>query len=243
MEHCSLIEVNESIASSYASMAVQLPGAKLIQHGWGHRVTCDLGHPIGNYAFFMDFASWESAEEFPITSLRSFNLYLNDHDEVGPELGVFEERMTLHSLVCTSALTTRRAQFLVEEARSSENRAAVSQFIAAQFYKNSAAETRHVITNSIANSVDLSLYSISDGTNGIAGAAMLTRSTAVWGIYSVCVDPAFRGRGMGSNLVQELCRIAAVAGRNVQLQCEVSRKSWYLGIGFKAHSFLHVYCV
>ncbi|MEQ1935617.1 MAG: GNAT family N-acetyltransferase [Fimbriimonadaceae bacterium] len=224
-------------------MAVQLPGADLIREDWGHRVTCDVGHPIGNYAFFMDFEGWKNAAEFPIPNLRAFNLYLNDFELTGPELGIFEERMTLRSLVCCPSKGTREAQFLVEAKRTSEERAEVSEFIVAQFYTASSATVCQKISRSISNSTDLDLFSISDGDNGIAGAAMLTKGTDVWGIYSVCVSPLFQGRGIGRNLVEELCRLAHVSGHQIQLQCAESRLNWYERIGFKTHSFLHVYCV
>jgi ribosomal protein S18 acetylase RimI-like enzyme len=224
-------------------MAAPLPGADLIWEPWGHRVSCKLGHPIGNYAFFRDYESWKNAEEFAIPNIRAFNLYLNDEYEIGPELGIFEERMTLASLVRPPTGVTRNADFLVEEARASAARQNVALFIVSQFYSSSSAETSRTIVDAIAAADGLDLFFVSDGSGGVAGAAMLTKKSDVWGIYSVCVHPDFQRRRIGANLVQELGRIAAVNRRVVQLQCLESKRGWYEALGFKGHSFLHVYCV
>ncbi|MEQ1822341.1 MAG: GNAT family N-acetyltransferase [Fimbriimonadaceae bacterium] len=224
-------------------MAAPLPGAELVWEPWGHRVSCKLGHPIGNYAFFRDYEAWKNADEFAIPNIRAFNLYLNDESKTGPELGIFEERMTLTSMVRPPGGVTRNADFLVEEARTTASRLNAARFIVSQFYSTSTAETSRIIAGAIVAAADLDLFFVSDGGGGIAGAAMLSKSASVWGIYSVCVHPDFQRRRIGANIVQELGRIASVNNRVTQLQCLESKRSWYEALEFEPHSFLHVYCV
>jgi hypothetical protein len=116
----------------------------------------------------------------------------------------------------------------LEEERS--RRLEVTRFMATQFFPLQTVATQEVIALATEGSgIDL----VSAWWKGEwVGAAMLSRTDELFGIYNLCIAEGRRETGLGRALVRTLQALAVREKRWLSLQCEPRLTAWYESMDF-----------
>lgn len=239
----NLADASPAISGAFAAMSLNIPGATVIRDPeWGIQVTAPIRHPIGNFAWVQNVRKWQELD-LPIGEGAIFNLYVPSVDADPGFIGGFRHALTQRTMLAEPKRRPFEARYRVDEARTGSDRRRISDFMVNLFYGSSAREVRQQMTRSIEAAQNLRLFAISDGRGGISGACALYIGHELWGIYNVIVDEDQRRSGRGHSLIAEMLAIANDSGRMTQLQCNPNLVDWYGMQGFRAHSFLHIYCI
>lgn len=235
-------ETSPSISGAFTSMAEHIKGAEILRGPWGAHCQAPLRHPLANFAWVEDIATWQDLD-LPIAHAGCFNVYVPSLEREPDEVFGFRHALTQHTLAAPAKRRPLNVRHLVEEAKSSEERTKIADFMVSQFYSSSSREVRQAMTKGLSLADGLRLFRISDGRRGTAAACALYVGAEVWGIYNVIVEDDFRGFGRGQAMIEEMLAISNDSARLTQLQCNSNLVSWYTGFGFREHSFLHIFCL
>lgn len=223
-------------------MAEHISGAEIERGSWGLHCQAPLRHPLANFAWVQDVETWQDLE-LPIAHAGCFNVYVPSIHAEPVEVPGFRHALTQHTMTAPAKRRPHSVRHLVEEAKSVEERLKTADFMVNSFYHSSTREVRQAMTKSLSVADGLRLFRISDGRRGTAAACALYVGAEVWGIYNVIVDEDHRRSGRGQAMIEELLAISNDSGRITQLQCNPNLVSWYSALGFRAHSFLHIFCL
>lgn len=244
MEHraLTLAELSPSIAGAFASMAEHIDGASIERGTWGLHCQAPLRHPLANFAWVDDVEAWQSLD-LPIQLGNCFNVYVPSTDEEPRDVSGFRHALSQNTMTAEAKRRPLSARHFVEECKLKDERLKAADFMVSLFYSSSSREVRSAMTRSLCFAEGLRLFRISDGRGGTAAACALYVRDEVWGIYNVIVDEDRRRAGRGQALIEEMLAISNDARRLTQLQCHPNLVSWYQAFGFRAHSYLHIFCI
>lgn len=113
----------------------------------------------------------------------------------------------------------------LEEAHSLEERRQVARFMVAQFFREQVGNIRERVELSTAKSPHRLLSVRKSRT--IVGAAMLSETRGVLGLYNLCVDKPLRSKGVGTAILADCCRLAAQSNAFITLQADTQLSGFY----------------
>ncbi len=114
-------------------------------------------------------------------------------------------------------------------AESADERAAIADFMAWQFFARATRNMRIAIADATRFS-PCQLYSFGSPFDPDA-AVMVSRTEESVGLYNLCVRKELRGKGIGSRVVASVQSLATRAGHPLILQCDPSLRGWYSRMG------------
>lgn len=238
----TLEEISRAAGGAFLAMAENIPSARILRDPrWGMQCQSSMRHPLANFAWVESPGIWQDLD-LKIENANNFNVYVPYPEVEAPYLDGFRLALTQQTLVAEPLRRSHELRFLVEEAREVSERMRIADFMVTRFYHASSRDIRGSIARGLRDAVNLRLFRISDGRRGISAACALYVGEPVWGIYNVLVDEDDRRQGRGQSLVGSMLATCAAAGRTAQLQCNPNLVRWYTGMGFRPHSFLHIFC-
>ncbi len=98
--------------------------------------------------------------------------------------------------------------------------------------------SRAMFASELAKPSSLCLGAFEEGTGGLVGYAIISRYVDAWHVMNIAVDPDFRGRGIGTAMLEHLFdRTAEEGHRGYTLEVRVSNESairLYERLGFRS---------
>ncbi|HJP83036.1 MAG TPA: GNAT family N-acetyltransferase [Fimbriimonadaceae bacterium] len=236
-----------NLLRTYFALGEASPGAKHHLEPGFEYCTGPYDHPICNFAANLSLDRMVANRIFDIAlDCPHFNVYSLDGDvpmsrferqALLVESG-FEKCYELTQMGWTPSCPAHQPQ--IQPERGSDKRNEIASFMALQFFPKYSSGFRRRIFEATALAQSLELYGIYlDGQ--LVAASMLSEDESSIGLFNVCVDTAYRGRGLGRNLVAAAQFQAYEKQKFVCLQCNESLITWYENQGFRTSGIVDVF--
>ena len=198
----------EIVASTFVSMALQVPGTQFEEREQFWMVSGTSSLSICNFAIKFDLSEEpEQVVEGMVRrskSMPAFSVFsaTGDKPENSERLWVengFQVRQILTTFVSESALDGERTELAVCETK--EDRLRIADFMVEQFFLRVSDPQKQAIALALASSPH-GLHFSEDGF-GVASAAMRVETAKGAALYNLCVRSDRRSQGEGSKIVRE----------------------------------------
>jgi GNAT superfamily N-acetyltransferase len=200
-------------------------------------------HPTCNFAVvslvqpevLVEVVRWGEAS-------KPFNVYTYsglDDPPLDDLMGRFGLRSSTMLLAMSGGVGRRHENIEWTIAEGAAERLAVTTFMAQQFFSVQPAAIRDVVALSTAHSgIPLASANLE---GRVVGAVMKNSGPHELGIYNLCVSPNFRGKGIGTQMMEDLIVQAGEAGQTAALQCDRRLASWYERLGLETVGVVDVW--
>jgi predicted GNAT family acetyltransferase len=236
-----------NLLRTYFALGEASPGAKHHREPGFEYCTGPSDHPICNFAANLSLDRMVASRLFDVAlDCRHFNVYSLDGDvpvsreerqEFLTEAG-FEKCYELTQMAWAPSNPPGELHIELVSGRGRRNE--IASFMALQFFpKYSSAFRRRIIeATASANSLELNGVYV---YGQLVAASMLSEDESSIGLFNVCVHPAYRGQGLGRNLVAATQMLAYEKQKFVCLQCNESLITWYENQGFRTSGIVDVF--
>jgi len=233
-----------NILETYRSLALQVPGTTFDSRAGFHLVRGPADLFFCNYA--AGFNLGPGTEDAVVASIteqargqRRLSIFLISGDQPAD----LERRFRRHGFECINELRQMSscavpplADVDIREALTEPDRRSAGEFMVGVFFPWTEGVTKRRIVEAMVGSSHR-LFTSHD-RHVTTGVVMVVETEGATGLYSLGVDEAHRGRGIGADLVRHIQHVAAERGTPVTLQCSGLLTSWYRDLGFADFGFV-----
>jgi predicted GNAT family N-acyltransferase len=225
----------QNLAETYLRLGLATPGAAELREPGFRGCLGQYDHPICNFAVNLDLEPWSARRLADLARPReAFNVYILPGDRPGHvaellERAGFERSYVLRQMAAAPSDVDSNLE--LHQVSQLQDRHAISQFMADQFFSNQPHLFRRRVVEATAHAEDLELWAYLRDGKPVA-ALMLSPHAGALGVYNVCVASRQRNRGYGSSLMRWALNEARRRDLPVVLQCDPRLESWYARQGF-----------
>lgn len=233
----------DNLEETYLAIGGATPEA-VIQRREGYSLCLGrLDHPIGNFAIVRRM-SMEAATDLGVASRerQAFNVYApaaRSPERTAKVLASVGFRPSYRLVVMASPGVAHPSECALVPALTGTDRERVGVFMTRQFFTRQRTAIQTLISRATAQ-CGLDLFDLCWRGQAV-GAAMITRTPGILGIYNLCIESSKRGRGIGSEAVRRLLELAHNEGRIAVLQADPTLEEWYGSLGFATHGEVQVF--
>ncbi len=206
----------------------------------------DIEHPVCNFAGGLNLDASSACRLARVALDRAvFNVYATPVDRPANlgELLVREGFCRCYRLVQLVAGPDQgEPKNNLIRASTGFDRMQVALFMVDQFFKKQGQPFRRQVAEATAQATSLELLAMKR-EGRLLGAAMVSFSQSMAGVYNVCVDESLRGLGIGNSMIREILAVCALKGVPATLQCDPKLERWYSSLGFKKCGDIDVYAL